>query len=294
MKAALLAAALAVAGGQEAPAAPRAEFSGSILLPTGDPLLGGLSGLQFSPDGRDFIALSDRGGLAAGEVTRDAGGAVVGIRMSGPVVPLRDREGRPVDAPYGDSEGLRIAADGSLLISFEQIHRIARYRIDGSLIDTLPVPLPFAGFPANSGIEALALAADGSVYAIPEGDAAGQADFPVYRLRDGTWTDAGAIRGAGTFRPVDAQFGPDGRLYVLERDFWPLLGFRTRLRRVTLGPDGVTADQPILETRAGRFGNLEGLSLWQDAAGGLHVTMVSDDNFLPVQVSQFVDWRLAD
>ncbi|MBS0571849.1 MAG: esterase-like activity of phytase family protein [Proteobacteria bacterium] len=294
MRAALLAAALAAAGGQGALAAPRAEFMGSILLPSGDPLLGGLSGLQFSPDGRDFIALSDRGGLAAGEVERDEGGAVVGIRMSGPVIVLRGREGLPLDAPYGDSEGLRIAADGSLLISFEQMHRVAHYRIDGSLIDTLPVPLPFAGFPANSGFEALALAADGSVYAIPEGDAAGQADYPIYRLRGGAWAQAGVLRGAGTFRPVDAQFGPDGRLYVLERDFWPLLGFQTRLRRVTLGPDGVAADEPLLETRAGRFGNLEGLSLWQDEGGGLHATMVSDDNFLPVQVSQFVDWRLAD
>lgn len=293
MKARLLAAGLALWAGA-ALAAPVARWTGTFDLPTDQPYFGGFSGLQFSPDGRDFIALSDRGGLAAGEVARDAAGAVVSIRMSGPVIAPRDREGRPLDAPYGDSEGLRIAADGSLLISFEQLHRIARYRIDGSLIETLPVPLPFAGFPANSGIEALALASDGAVFAIPEGDAAGQAGFPIYRLTGDGWAQAGTMRGAGTFRPVDAQFGRDGRLYVLERDFWPLAGFRSRLHRLTLAEGAIVADEELFASRAGRFGNLEGLSLWHDAQGGLHVTLVDDNNFLAVQQSAFVDLAISE
>ena len=38
---------------------------------------------------------------------------------------------------------------------------------------------------------------------------------------------------------TDADFGPDGQLYLLERDFGWLAGFATRVRRFTLGPDGL-------------------------------------------------------
>ena len=38
---------------------------------------------------------------------------------------------------------------------------------------------------------------------------------------------------------VDADFGPDGKLYLLERDFSWLGGFATRVRRFALGPDGL-------------------------------------------------------
>lgn len=294
MRTLLQAAALTLAGCTAGLAAPNAEFAGSILLPRSDPLFGGFSGLQFSADGRNFITLSDRGALAAGYVERDSRGAIIQVVMDGPAQLLRDGAGQPLDAPYGDSEGLRIAADGTLLISFEQIHRIARYRMNGTLIGTLPVPQDFAGFPANSGLEALAISRSGEIFAIPEGDAAGVAEYPILRLAGGRWSQIGTLRGAGTFRPVDAQFGPDGRLYLLERDFWPFLGFQSRLRRVTLGAGGVIGEDVLLKTRAGRFGNLEGLALWQDRDGGLHVTMVSDDNFIPVQDSEFVDFQVIE
>lgn len=293
MKAGLLAAGLAL-WAAAATAAPAARWTGTFDLPTDQPYFGGLSGLQFSRDGRDFIALSDRGALVAGEVARDAAGAIRSVAFDGPARLLTDAAATPLADPYTDSEGLRITADGNLLISFEQMHRIARFDPAGRLVATLPVPLAFADFPPNSGIEALALAADGAIYAIPEGDAAGQAEFPIFRLTGDGWARAGTFRGAGTFRPVDAQFGRDGRLYVLERDFWPLVGFQSRLRRLTLAGGGVAADEELFASRAGQFGNLEGLSLWQDARGGLHATLVADNNFLPVQQSAFVDLAISE
>lgn len=293
MKAGLLAAGLALWAGA-ALAAPVARWTGTFDLPTDQPYFGGFSGLQFSPDGRDFIVLSDRGALVAGQVSRDAAGAITAVAFDGPARRLTDAAAVPLADPYTDSEGLRISADGNLLISFEQMHRIARFDPAGRLIATLPVPLAFADFPPNSGIEALALASDGAVFAIPEGDAAGQAGFPIYRLTGDGWAQAGTMRGAGTFRPVDAQFGRDGRLYVLERDFWPLAGFRSRLHRLTLAEGAIVADEELFASRAGRFGNLEGLSLWHDAQGGLHVTLVDDNNFLAVQQSAFVDLAISE
>ena len=39
----------------------------------------------------------------------------------------------------------------------------------------------------NSGLEALAIDADGALYAIPERSGDWERPFPVYRLRDGAW-----------------------------------------------------------------------------------------------------------
>ena len=75
-----------------------------------------------------------------------------------------------------------------------------------------------------------------------------------------------ASRRDGDFLVVDADFGPDGKLYVLERDFgW--LGFRTRVRRFALGPDGLGDEVTLLETPFGELDNMEGISVWRDAAG---------------------------
>ena len=271
-----------------------AEVVGVRLLPTDKPGFGGFSGLEFSPDGVNFIALSDRAALVGGHVTRDGTGAVTAISLDQPARPLRDRLGQPLSDPMADSEGLRLAADGTLLISFEQMHRVARYLPDGSLIQTLPVPLAFAGLVGNRSLETLAVDRDGAIYTVPEGQGPDFAGNPLFRFAHGGWQQVATLASQGGFRPVDAQFGPDGRFYLLERDFWPLLGFRTRLRRITLGAGGVVADQVLLTTRAGRFGNLEGLSLWQDARGQPFATLVSDNNFLAVQDSEFVDLRLND
>jgi hypothetical protein len=40
--------------------------------------------------------------------------------------------------------------------------------------------------------------------------------------------------------------------------------------------------------------NLEGLSVWRDDQGVLHATMISDDNFIFVQQTQIVEYRLLD
>ncbi len=80
--------------------------------------------------------------------------------------------------------------------------------------------------------------------------------------------------GTGPFLIVGADIGPDGRLYMLERDFAGI-GFRSRIRRFDL--DGGN-EETMLETGLRTHDNLEGISVWQDAQG-LRLTLISDDNF---------------
>lgn len=271
-----------------------AEFLGDFRLEQKIDYFGGLSGLEFSDDGLSFITLSDSAVLFSGTVERDEKGAVTSVALDGPGRALRGADGQDLKDPLDDSEGLAQTADGALYISFELENRVAQFNADGSWAADLPRPREFYGLERNWGLEALAVAPDGSLYTLPEGDVRGVRSFPVYRYVAGQWTRSFTLPEDHTWRPVGADFDARGRLYILERDFWGLIGFRTRLRQITFDGDDVITDRVLVETRAGRFQNLEGLSIWQDAAGRIHATMVSDDNFVFTQHTQFVDYLIND
>ncbi len=222
-------------------------------------------------------------------MTRDEIGAITALTFDAPPQPLAGSDGQPLSDPYDDAEGLAEGPDGILYVSFELHDRIEKYDRPGGAPTALPVPREFSGLIANAGLEALAMAPDGTLFTLPEGPASGAAEIPVFRFRDGRWNRNFTLKGDGTWRPVGADFGPDGRLYLLERDFWALVGFMSRVRRISFDDRGITREEVLLTTAAGQFGNLEGLSIWQDDKGRVHATMVSDNNFLPLLPTEFVD-----
>lgn len=276
-----------------APAAPRAVQVGEFVWHGSGEHFGGFSGLELTEDGLGFVALSDSGALMYGRLQRDPSGAVIGVAEAA-FAHLHSAEGDEYDKYSGDSEGLALAPDGSILVSFERDHRIERFRLPEAVALPVPGAPEFAELGRNAGIEALAIAADGALIAIPERSGAVDRPFPVYSNAGGEWHVAGQIRRDGLWLPVGADIGPDGQLYLLERDFIPLVGFMSRVRRITLVGEGVAADHILLVTQAGQHDNLEGLAAWRDAAGAIRLTMISDDNFLPLQVSQFVDYRVEE
>lgn len=250
---------------------------------------GGFSGLELSADGQGFTALGDRILLVSGRLSRDASGVVTGV-ASGPPEPLLDTEGGLLRGARADSEGLAIGPDGTVWISFEGRARIRRQNPDGSDPSLLPDDPEFDLLRRNASLEALAVDAKGTLYTIPEQPPRGQrGSFPVYRFCDSAWDVPFRLPVRDGFAVTDADVGPDGRLYVLERDFTGL-GFRTRLRRFNLDGAG---EEILLTTATGTHDNLEGLDVWADAAG-LRATMISDDNFHFFQQTQFVDYRLPD
>lgn len=286
--------ALALAMRQSAIAAPRPGFRGAFRWRMADAQFGGLSALAMLSGGTRFIVISDRGAWSQGRIRRDAAGRIEAVEAE-PFRLLRAIGQEPLAEDRNDAEGIAMARDGSAFISFEGpgAARVLRYaRLDGSA-ENLPVPREFLSMQANSSLEALAIGPDGALYTLPERSEGAASPFPVYRFRGGSWDRPFAIPRRGRFLAVAADIGPDGRFYLLERDFQGFAGFASRLRRFDLGPAGLAGETELIRTQAGTHDNLEGLSVWQGPQG-LVATMVSDDNFRFFQTTELVEYALPD
>ncbi|KIC28961.1 esterase-like activity of phytase family protein [Leisingera sp. ANG-M6] len=266
-----------------------AQYLGSYTWTLKKPWFGGFSALKITDGGRAMVVLSDRATLVTTDIQRKDG------RISGVTAKtahrLRASTGKTLRGFAGDSEGLAIAADGNRYISFEGAARVARYRRPDSRAKVLPRPKGFRKLPPNKSLETLAINARGHLYTLPERAYDKHGQIPVWRWNGRRWSRPFSLPPRGGFLPVDADFGPDGRFYLLERDL-TLLGFRSRLRRWDITDSGLENETVLLQTGPGTHDNLEGLSVWTDASGRMRATMVSDDNFLPVQRTELVEYAL--
>lgn len=283
----------ALIGGLQGSASPPlpAGFVQSFRWSWDDPNFGGVSAINIGPDGRQFLALTDKGMYVEGRIERAADGSIAAV-TGGPVTPLLARGDAVLSAGRTDSEGLAVAADGRVFISFEGAARVLEYdRITGSAVN-LPSHPDFAAMQNNSALEALAVDGEGTLYTLPERSGQLAKPFPVYRFRGGVWDQPFDLPRRGGFLAVDADVGPDGRFYLLEREFQGLAGFASRVRSFALSDTGLTDERVEMESATGQHDNLEGLSVWTDPSGALRMTMVSDDNFNFFQTSEIVEYRV--
>ncbi|MGB3176314.1 MAG: esterase-like activity of phytase family protein [Albidovulum sp.] len=274
-------------------AEPVAEFVGRFVWTEPDDRFGGISGFDFMPGGTGFVAVSDSAAVFTGQMIRGAHGAVISVETDPAYVPLSSH-GKPLHEPSDDAEGVAIAPDGKLLISYETQDRVVMYGQGGRFWMQEFWPEYFEGMQINGGPEALAMDDDGALYTMPERPYSFSSQIPVFLFRNNQWSHPFTLRRNGSWAPVGADFGPDGRLYILERDYWGLVGFMSRVRRITILGDQVAADEVILETSAGQHDNLEGLAVWRDTQGDIRLTMVSDNNFVPFRSTEIVDYRIAE
>ena len=269
------------------------DYVGTYVWRINDDSFGGFSAIEVSEDGMGFVALGDKAMLVTGQFTRDSKGQITGIQ-AGPIMPLRvANSGKPLQERAADSEGLAIGPKGVAYVSFENRPRVARLNLKNAYVSNLLRHPDFYNMPRNGALEALAIDEQGRLYTLPE-EAFGQDTIPVYRWQDKTWDKAFTIPKRGRFLPVAADFGPDGRFYLLERDFRGMGGFASRLRRFDLTPEGFQNESQLFATSFGQHDNLEGLSVWRDIAGFLHATMISDDNFVFFQRTELVEYQLPD
>ena len=97
---------------------------------------------------------------------------------------------------------------------------------------------------------------------------------------------------------TDAALLPSGDLLILERSLtWPD-GLLIQIRRIPLAsvqPDA-TVDGPVLFEADLRFeiDNMESLAVYQTAAGESVLTLLSDDNFSPLQRTELLQFTLIN
>lgn len=253
---------------------------------------GGFSALDISPDGQNLLAISDRGYFVEGDLIRQSGlpsGKIVDVQNLRTAKVLR-KNGRYPKAPgLRDAEGVARLSSGALVVSFEGDHRLEQFASPGARPTALPALDAFEAMAPNAGVEALAVDASGTLFAAAERAVDTAENINVYALTQANWHLAFVLPREKQFQPVGADFGPDGRFYLLERGFNGL-GFRTRVRSFATSKDGAFDEKLLFQRGIGFHDNLEGLSVWRDDTGQIRLTMISDDNFRLIQRTEIVEY----
>ncbi len=283
------------------------RWRGGLLLSADDPRFGGLSDLVISPDGQHITAITDAGRWVTARLTYDKAGNLAGV-AAGQWGALRDTRGLLLTGKANqDAEALTRLADGSLLVAYEHHHRLRRFppaQTAGDGLAGVPAavdrPAGIAAAGTNSGIEALVALAGDRLLAFTEGQSVGglqgAGGYAVY-LRDGAGRWQGlALKPKGLFYPTGAAQLPSGDVILLERRFTLLGGLSARLRRIPLDavqPGALLGGVEIAELRPPlTLDNFEGVAVHQLGDGTTRITLISDDNFSPLQSTLLVQFDL--
>lgn len=277
-------------------------FRGGLHLKSPSAAFGGLSALRVSPDGSQFVALTDRGAVVNGRLRYGRDGSLAGAGDY-QMRPLLGPGGAPLPATGKDSEGLAMLGpwpgDG-WVVSFERKHRLVRYPspLGGVGGTELPGPPGLADLPGNSGLETLAALPTGDLLALAEEDG-GEGRHRGWVGRPGTWA-AITYQARPPFLSVDAAALPDGDVLVLERRASWIGGWGSRIVRVAAADLArVRSEGGVLEgTELARLDppllveNFEGIDVRQGPGGSLYVYLLSDDNFSLLQRSVLLMFEL--
>lgn len=279
------------------------DFRGGLVLESPAKDFGGISAIRVAADGQNFISLTDRGNWVRGRIVY-RGTVPVAIRDA-EMAPILGPDGRPLKSRgWYDTESIA-EHGGTLYVGIERVQRIVRfdYGRDGLTARGVPIPVPsaFHALPSNGSLECLVMPPQGAplagaLIAISEQghDARGNhLSFLIGGGADGTFS----LKRTDDFDVSDCALTPGGKLLVLERRFSWTSGLAMRIRSVPLTSikPGATVDGPVLITAdmGSEIDNMEGLSVHRAADGALVLTLVSDDNFSPLQRTVLLQFTLV-
>ena len=259
----------------------------AMELTSNESAFGGFSGLLI--DGTSLVAISDRGWFLDAALTSSSNGLHL---YNATMTQMRDSVGDVIDIAGVDAEGLT-RQNGATLISFERDHRVMT-REGQAQLGSARHHRAFETLGTNQGLEALATLPNGQVLVI--GEKKQDNGYVVYVLGLNGIAARGWLPPVTRHAPTGADIGPDGKLYVVFRDYSALRGVSILIRRYSLDDAGLPnpgsrEDMARFETSTG-IDNMEGISLWQDTAGRTRLTMISDDNFNVLQRTILVDMVL--
>ena len=264
---------------------PATQVVARFTLPRMSGGINDFSGIA-TTDGVNVLLLSDHGFIAAARLQRGYGQRIEGFDLR-QVSVLNDENGYPLGGSMRHSEGLSLARDGSFFVAFEEQNRVAHYARLGAPAENMGVHRDFSRLRIGRGLEGVAVAPDGRVYAVPERPARATYGFPSYVWSSAGWDGAFRLPMDLNFLPCDAAFGPDGMLYILEREQGGR-GYRSQVRRFAVNGEHISAGQWVMRSDYGQFGNLEGISVFRDWNGRIRLLMVADDD-LGARRSELID-----
>jgi hypothetical protein len=264
------------------------EFRGGLVLSSTFAGFGGISGFALDADGARFLAVTDAGLFLEGRLVLDGDRPLGMADVS--AVAIRDDKGGPIARAGGDAESLTVARD-AVFVGFEGRNEIWRYPrpplgATGTRVDAPAI----GGLGGNKGLETLVFvpsgALKGALVGIAETGAA-RADvldgFIIGGPRPGTFS----VRRHDAFSATDAALTLDGDVILLERHYTRSTGVKMRLRRFPLDavkPGAVIGGEVLGTFDMGyQIDNMEGLAVTRNAAGETLLTIISDDNFNPLQ-----------
>ncbi len=244
-------------------------WRGGLVLSASDREFGGYSGLEVSPDGKRFVAVSDAGTWLNGEFVY-SGKRLAGIRKAriGPLKALANR--RLIRQRDRDAEAIRLLSgdfeNGIALIAFERNQRVGFFPIiKGTVTGPKRYLRPSRRLSFNKGLESVAVMrappktrvgharggkSKGNKVRANKADKANKAksgDIVAFAERSldanghhrgWIWTKARgkprplALTNVGGFDITDAVALRSGDLIVLERRFRWSEGVKMRIRRI--------------------------------------------------------------
>ncbi len=285
------------------------EYLCGVRLTSNAADFGGYSGLVLGADGRRLLAVSDAGTWLMASLIYE--GDCVRSLAEARIAPVLGRDGRPIPAKRNkDAEALALGQhdrlEGSVYVAFEHRHRIWRYRLKNGAPAGKPDPLPltFRGLRANSGIEGLAVLRGGehkgALLALAESGPDTEADdgrSPGWLIVGGKQQPL-SISLSGGFKITGLEATADGGVIVLERRYKGLLdGVHLRVRRIPakeIKPGAVLKGETLMEIGGYRYAidNMEAIALHETADGRKVLTLLSDDNFNPLQSTVLLQFIL--
>ena len=251
----------------------RFAYAGGVELSSADTSrFHGLSDLEVFDDDR-FVAITDEGDIVRGRLVLDSAGRLTGL-SDVTLKPVLGVDGRPLSGAKADSdiEALAVFPNGDMLLGFERNHRIWLYPAAGG--PPRAVPSPDAPFPANDGMEALAVAPEHG----PDAYLAGREDTRETWICRLSAACVPHIRIAGDYpRSLVAARGlPGGRWVFLLRDYSPAVG--NTITVLIADREGRPIDRHDIR-RPSTVDNFEGVAVRPRADGSVRVYILSDDNF---------------
>src|SRR5262245_2889005 len=279
------------------------EFRGGLELTSPYKDFGGLSAIRVAADGARFLSLTDQGRWLRGRIVYD-GKRPAGI-ADAEMAPILGADGKPLASRrWFDTEA--IAQDGgTLYVGIERVHQIVRldYGRFGLLARGQPIPQPpgMKQLPSNGSIEALEFVPKGqplagTLIAISERGYDDDGNLKAW-LIGGPSPGTFAVKRTDDFDISDcALLGTE--LLILERRYSLFRGVAMRIRRIPLADikPGALVDGPIMIVADMGFqiDNMEGLAVHRGGNGETVLTLVSDDNFSPIQRTILLQFTLVD